>query len=189
MTILDDGFEPRPDASKLAAAKHRERPTKPPAQAAPNRLLAGAVAAVLLAALAIIASQGVSQPRPLAATPAPTADQPTPARPTTPPAAPTARVATIAPSSTPVLNPAPVAAPVVPQTGRGLGMPPTAPLTPDPPVAPTYLEVVAAQAPHSPRGNGQPGPSGAGSGDWAIVPTLAPEQLQVVQQQKPHKVR
>ena len=84
--------------------------------------------------------------------------------------------------------PAPVAAPVaVPaQTGRGLGVvEQPAPVVEAQP--PTYLEVVAEQAPHCIRDcDGQPGPSG---GEWVAVPTLAPEQLRVVADQVPHKVR
>lgn len=121
------------------------------------------------------------------------------AAPTKPPAPQSSSTPVPTPPTTPSVAPEPAQRVLgalqepLPQTGRGLGVEPAAVATPAPPAAappaPTYLEVVAEQAPHSPRGDGKPGPSGAGSGDWAIVPTLAPEQLQVVQQQKPHKVR
>lgn len=77
------------------------------------------------------------------------------------------------------LERAPDLTPAAPQ-GRGLSDAPAVP------VAPSYLENVGAQAPHSPRGDGQAGPSG---GEWVAVPTVNPVQADVIRLQAPHKVR
>lgn len=59
------------------------------------------------------------------------------------------------------------------------------PATPVSEPAPSYIDHVGAQSPHSPRG-GLCGPTG---GDCAPVPTAAPDMLVVIGQQAPHKVR
>lgn len=197
MTILDDGFEPRKGASKLAAAQHRERETEPQTTVAvrrptPSPVLAAAIALLIVAGL-IVASYQLSggRPKALAVTPQPTVEAPTElahtfsAPPTAAPAPRTAPIATIAPTRPPVPVAAPVAVPVAPMTGRGLGVIEPAPVVEAAP--PTYIEVVSLQAPHCVRDcDGQPGPAG---GDYVIVPTLAPEQLRVVAEQAEHKVR
>jgi hypothetical protein len=78
----------------------------------------------------------------------------------------------------PDLQPRP-AAPAPDQTGRGMSNPPA-----DAPRS--YVENVGAQAPHSPRGDGQAGPSG---GEWVAVPTINPVQADNIRLQAPHKVR
>lgn len=75
-----------------------------------------------------------------------------------------------------------------PQTGQGMTLDQdstvnAAETTATP--APSYIDTVGAQAPHSPRG-GLCGPTG---GDCAPVPTAAPDMLVVIGQQAPHKIR
>ena len=189
MTILNDGFEPRPDASQRAAAQHRE--TEPPPhvaqrQSAPPLVLTAALA-VLIVALLIVASYQLSggRPKALQVTPQPTIGQPTEA----PYNALSASQTRATPVPTPIPALAPTAAPTAfsapPQTGRGLGVVEQQSVVDARP--PTYIEVVAEQAPHCIRDcDGQPGVAG---GEWVAVPTLAPEQLRVVADQAPHKVR
>ena len=194
MTTLNDDFAPRPDASKRAAAQHRARETEPLTavevrRSAPPLLLAAATA-VLLVALLIVATYQLSGGRPMPLQLAPSATtQPTDvSRVLSIPVQPTA------PTSTPVLALPATPAPIAPQngagdvpgvfqeaaaqSGRGLGVVEAA-------APPTYIEVVAAQAPHVIRG----GVTGPCDGACAAVPTLAPEQAEVIRQQVEHKVR
>lgn len=188
MQLHELDYDPRPDASKQVAAAKRarqqpdqdEQPARARVTLTPRQLqvILGIGAVLFVGALALMGSWSRPLP-PAAPTTQPTEELRALSAPPTPRPAPTsAPQPTIAPTAIP----APVApALAVPaQSGRGLGQ--------APPVEqqPTYLEVVAAQAPHSPRGDGQRGPSG---GDWVAVPPISEAQAEVIRQQAPHKVR
>lgn len=180
-------FEPRPNASQIYGAKRRET-TEQPATRQPfiadRQFAITAAAGLVVVALIVMATIQLSgQPRPLQVTPEPTEAQARAflAAPTRPPAPPTATIRPTTPPATAALVAAPVAPP---QTGRGLGVVESVPVVE---AQPTYIEVVAEQAPHCVRGcDGQPGPSG---GDWVAVPTIVPAQAEVILKQAPHKVR
>ncbi len=173
-------YTPRPKASQAVARAKRENASDdaPTPVKRDYTLLATAVGLLSLVGVLVLAFVQPA-PRPLVL------EQPTTvsAQKVAPTPAPT-----FAPEPTPI--PAPVVlfivAPDVPaQTGRGLTIDEAIP-TPEPSPAPSYIENVGAQAEHSPRGDGQPGPNG---GDWALVPTAEPAYLVVVGAQQPHKVR
>lgn len=185
-------FDPRPNASQIAAAAKRARaaleadapPTPRPAATKEQLLLALAAAVVIVLSLIGMTYQLAGAPKPIA-TPQPAEElHALSAPPTARPAPTSAPKPTIVPSRTPVLVAPLLVAPVQPEqpmTGRGLGEPPAAE------VAPTYLEAVAEQAPHCVRScDGQPGPNG---GDWVAVPTISAEQAEVIRRQIPHEVR
>lgn len=186
MDTQADSYAPRPKASQAVAAAKRaqqhDAPSVPPSST-PHAVPLGIGALVIIALMIGMASYQLSRsgPRPLALTPQPTTGAPTaaPAVFAAPPTA--APVPTSAPL--PTIAPSPAATqPAQPaQIGRGPGVPPAAPTA-----APAYLEVVAAQAPHSPRGDGQPGPSG---GEWVAVQPISEAQGEIIRQQVPHTVR
>lgn len=191
---------PRPKASQtVAAAKRAAQPADPdelPLTIAPapltrqHWLLASLGVLAVVGVLGLAVSQLSMPARPLQVTPAPTmAATDAPAQvvdtaPTPAPAPTTAPTVTIALTATTV----PTEAPPV---GRGLTLEqeqPTDPPPPEPTAAPSYLDNVGAQAPHSPRG----GLCGPTSGDCAPgVPAGIDNNLYIanVGAQAPHKVR
>lgn len=176
---------PRPDASKIVAAQKRARPvpTLPDAPILPRQWLSLAAAGVLLIlAMIALATYGVPQrPTALAITPSAIA--------TNVPAAlavPTSTPVRLEPTAAPTAAPEPVQpATEEPAIGRGLTID-VAPPAPTP--APTYLEVVAAQAPHSPRG-GLCGPNGGDCAPGVPVGIDSSQYIANVARQAPHKVR
>lgn len=202
--LPDDAPDPR--ASQRVAAQKRAahdipEPIAPLAKRTRSAVPFGIGAALLIALMIGAASYQLAQlgsATPLAVTPGPSTQAflSTPAQafgsdlkisPQASPAPTSAPQPTDAPRFTP--------APVQPaQSGRGLTVDNSAGAevatpTPEPPAEPSYIDNVGAQAPHSPRGDGQPGPNGAAEGDWALVPTVAPAMLEVIGNQVPHKVR
>jgi len=189
---MAEEFAPDPRASQRVAAAKRARPEQPDeAPAAPTRdprqllLGIGALIFVVLMVAAGIWQMATRPPAPLAVTPAPTAaaervfSAPAQASPA-PPQATEAPIPTLTPAA-PVL----VAPDAPPMTGQGMTLAAPAPVVEVSP-ADQYIQNVGAQAPHSPRGDGQAGPNG---GDWVAVPTAPPAMLDVIGAQAPHKVR
>jgi len=181
--------KPRPRASQeVAKAKRDRRTDDAPTVAMPRdvaQMLPVAVAVVLIGAVIVALTYSVTRPAPMPLAIPTEAPARTPsAPPTTLPAPTSAPIPTIAPTDPPV----PTEAVLAPMTGRGNGPEVAAPVVepPAPAAAPSYVENVGAQAPHSPRGDGKPGPSG---GDWVAVPTISAEQAAIIGAQKPHKVR
>ena len=208
---IADASAPRRNASQLAAAKHRDRITEPLTPLAPvrnpipaNYLPLAIGALVLVLAMIGMVTWQLSHPlRPMAIQTAPTA-APTYAPTAAPTYAPTA-APTYAPTAAPTYAPtaapaAPAAAPAehLPEqpVGRGLTLADTPEPADTPELAavfvptaePAMLEIIGAQAEHSPRG----GLCGPTSGDCAPGVPAGIDSSQYIANvgaQAPHKVR
>jgi hypothetical protein len=182
-TIIDD--TPRPRAPQDTAARKRARAEADPTPATTRSLpmLLFPIALVAFALLGGMLMYGLSQPmRPL--TIAPTA-VPTQAfdsaRVATFPATPAPRP-TIAPTALPTPAELATAAPVT-LTGRGLTIDVV-----EPTAAPSYIDNVGAQAPHSPRG-GLCGPTGGDCAPGVPAGIDNNQYIANVGAQAPHRVR
>lgn len=189
-----DPYAPRPRASQAVAAAHRAAADAPDPIAPATRpaLPFGIGAAILIVLMIGMATWqlSVGTARPLAIPPAATTRSAFSAPPTAAPAPTAAPPPTAAPTAPPVPTEGPQNAP---QTGRGMTFAPTAapeaaPAAEPPAAAPSYLDNVGAQAPHSPRG----GLCGPASGDCAPGVPYGLENSQYIANvgaQAPHKVR
>lgn len=177
MNLSDLDHDPRPDASQRVAAKRRARP----AQAAPATppipwMPIGVVGCIVVLAIIFTRLPSVPTPRPLA-TSAPAARS-----------APTSTPVRVEPTQEPTAPPIATETPAQavqepPQIGRGLTIDDAASSA-----APTYLDNVAAQAAHSPRG-GYCGPTGGDCAPGVPVGVDSSQYLANVAKQAPHAVR